>query len=216
MKTICSFKIPAACLAIGLCLSSAAQEKQEVAKPNVEKATLAGAIIVSRDVTGRYSQHPVVFRQLMEYVGKNYTAVGGCFGVYPRDPDAVEEKDLKWQIGVRVLPGKPLGYGKSLPLEEMPVMSAAKLRQTLRQMKRPEAPYTLGILPATTAAIIESTVGNAAHDGLDMIPWMARNGYVQTHPTRMEYLSHEGPMPDMKVRIIIPMKQRATGLKSSN
>jgi|SRR5580704_1365135 hypothetical protein len=195
-------------LVVGLRSSSAAQEKQEVARPNVKIATITGAIVVSGEVTGPYSQHLVVFQQLMEYVGKSYAAVGACFGVYPRDPDAVEGKDLKWQVGVRVMPGKPLGYGNSLPIEEMPVMSAAKLRHTIRVMKRAEVPYELRMMPATTAAIIESNVGNAAHDGLDMIPWMARNGYVQTAPTRLEHLSCEGPVSDMTVRIIIPMKEQ--------
>jgi hypothetical protein len=216
MKPSLLFTIFSGFLAVGACFSFAPQEKQEVVRPSVKIVTITGAIVIFREVTGPYSQHPLVLQQLMEYVGKSYAAVGACFGVYPLDPDAVDGKDLKWQVGVRVITGKPLGYGNSLPIEEMPVMSTAKLRRTFRVMKRPEAPYELRMMPATTAAIIESTVGNAAHDGLDMIPWMARNGYVQTAPTRMEYLSHEGPVSDMKVRIIIPVNERATGLKSSN
>jgi hypothetical protein len=182
----------------------------------VKTTEVPAAIIIYRTVTGPYSLHPEVFQQLMEYVGKNYAAAGACFGIYPVDPDAVESKNLKWQVGVRVVPGRPMGYGKSLPLEKMSTMSDAAILRTLRDMKRPDAPYQLRIMSATTAVVSESTVAKAGQDGLDLIPWMARNGYVQTGPTRMEYLSHEGPPSEIKVAIIVPIKQRATKLKSSS
>lgn len=174
------------------------------------------AIVLLRDVSGPYTQHPVVMREMMEYVGKHYAAVGACFGIYPRDPDATAEKELKWQVGVRVTTGEPQGFGKSIPTDELPKMSHAEREQIMRRMQQPAAPYRLAMLPGTTAGLVESTVADAAHDGLDVIPWMARNGYVQTGPTRMEYLSHEGEPSAIKVRIIVPMKLRATGLKSSN
>jgi hypothetical protein len=49
-----------------------------------------------------------------------------------------------------------------------------------------------------------------------MIPWAPQNGYVQTGPTRMEYLSHEGTPTEMRVKIIVPVKKRESGLKLSN
>lgn len=193
-----------------------AKEKETPVPPKVEVSRISSAIVMSREVTGPYSQHPVVFEQLMQYVGKNYRAVGACFGIYPSDPDAVKAADLRWEIGVRVLPGEPLGYGKNLPAEQLPEMSDARLRKTLRRMKQPDAPYKLKILASTTAAIVDSTVARAAQDGLAMIPWAQKNGYVQTGPTRMEYLSHEGPPSEIRVKIIVPVKKRASGLRLSN
>jgi GyrI-like small molecule binding protein len=193
-----------------------AQEKENPVPPKVEISRISSAIVIYREVTGPYSQHPVVFEQLMQYVGKNYRAVGACFGIYPNDPDAVKAADLRWEIGVRVLPGEPLGYGKNLPVEQLPEMSDVQLRKTVRRMKQPDAPYKLKILSSTTAAIVDSTVASAAQDGLAMIPWAPKNGYVQTGPTRMEYLSHEGPPSEIKVKIVVPMKKRASGLKLSN
>jgi hypothetical protein len=80
-------------------------------------------------------------------------------------------------------------------------------------MKQPEAPYKLMILQQTSAALVDSTVAQAGQDGLAMFPWMAKNGYVQVGPTRMEYHSHEGQLSEIKVTIIVPVKERATGLR---
>jgi GyrI-like small molecule binding domain len=192
------------------------QQPDGAVPPKVEVSRIPSAIVIYREVTGPYSQHPVVFDQLMQYVGKNYRAVGACFGIYPKDPDAVEVSELRWEIGVRVVPGEALGYGKNLPIEELPNVSDARLRQTLRRMKQPEAPYKLKILEGTTAAVVDSTVARAPQDGLAMIPWAPQNGYVQTGPTRMEYLSHEGTPTEMRVKIIVPVKKRESGLKLSN
>jgi len=152
----------------------------------------------------------------MQYVGKNYRAVGACFGIYLKDPDAVKVSELRWEIGVRVVPREPLCYGKNLPIEELPNVSDARLRQTLAQMKQPEAPYKRKILEGATAAVVDSTVARAAQDGLAMTPWAPRNGYVQTGPARMEYLSHEGTPTEMPVKIIVPVKKRESRLKLSN
>lgn len=211
-------KIPIrVCFEIAVCMALAGGFFVERATAQeVEITRVPAAIIIYREVTGPYSQHPEAFREMMDYVGKNYAAAGACFGIYPMDPDAVESQNLKWEVGVRVVPGEPLGYGNSLPLERVPKMSDAVLRRTLREMKRPEAPYKLRVMPAMTAGVRHSTVAKAAQDGLDLIPWMARNGYVQTGPTRMEYLSHEGPPTEIKVAIIVPMQKRATNLKSSS
>jgi hypothetical protein len=202
-----------------LCLSlpCVAQEGPERAEPpKVSVSTIPSAIILYREVTGPYNQHPEVFAELMKYVETNYRAVGACFGIYPQDPDAVKAKELHWEIGVRVVPGIPLGYGNNLPIEQLTVRSDRQWQQTLRKMRQPESPYGLKVLPKTDAAVVDSTVSAAAQDGLAMFPWMATNGYVQVGATRMEYLSHEGPPSEMKVTIIVPVKRRPSGLRLNN
>jgi hypothetical protein len=82
-------------------------------------------------------------------------------------------------------------------------------------MKQPESPYKLMILRESSAALVDSTVAHAAQDGLAMFPWMAKNGYVQVGPTRMEYHSHEGSPSEIKVTIIVPVKERASGLRTN-
>lgn len=165
---------------------------------------------------GPYDLHPEVFGELMKYVGAHYRAVGACFGIYPQDPDAVKAKELHWEVGVRVVPGEPLGYGNNLPIEKLPVWSDRELEGALRKMKQPQSPYRLKLLTKTNAAVVDSTVAKAAQDGLAMFPWMAKNGYVQVAATRMEYLSHEGPLSEMKVAIIVPIEQRPSGLRLSH
>jgi hypothetical protein len=202
------------CGLFALSVFSQGQEAEQLAATHVEVIHLPAAIVLYRSATGPYSQHPVVFDELMKYVGANYRAVGACFGVYPHDPDATRTADLKWEVGVRVIPGAPLGYGKNLPIEELPNQSAAGLKGLMLRMKTPAEPYKLRIQEETTAAVLESTVERAPQDGLALFPWMAKNGYVQIGPTRMEYLSHEGPPSQIKVRIILPVKIRESGLKT--
>jgi hypothetical protein len=203
-------------LVLSLLGVSGAQEKEGAAQLKVQVLRIPAAIMISREMTGPYTQHPAAFAQLMEYIGRNYRAVGACFGIYPDDPDAVKASELRWEIGVRVIPGEPLGFGNNLPIEQLPAMSEVQLRKTLERMRQPEAPYKLKILADTTAAVVDSTVAMAPQDGLAIIPWMPKNGYVQTGPTRMEYLSHEGSPTELKVKIIVPVKKRASGLKLSN
>jgi hypothetical protein len=111
---------------------SLGRQNEEAVPPKIEVSRIPSAIVMYREVTGPYSQHPIVFDQLMQYVGKNYRAVGFCFGIYPNDPDAVNASELHWEIGVRVVPGEALGFGKNLSIEELPKVSDARLRQTLR------------------------------------------------------------------------------------
>jgi hypothetical protein len=180
---------------------------------NVNIENIPAAVVLVRDVTGPYSQHPVVFKEMMDYVGKNYRAVGACFGIYSNDPDAVKSGNLRWQVGVRVTQGAPLGFGNNLPISTLKSASPAQLRRAMSRLKPPEKPYHLQVLDPAEAAVVESTVARSPKDGLAMFPWMAENGYVQVAPTRMEYLSHEGPPQDIKVRIIVPVQKRASGVK---
>jgi hypothetical protein len=166
---------------------------------------------VIRDVTGPYNKHPEVFQEMMKYVGENYRALGACFGIYPVDPDATKESTLVWQVGVRVTPGKPLGFGQSIPLDQKAI-SAVHLKQDRKRLKAPTSPYRLVVMPEATAAMIESTVAETPKDGLSMFRWMAENGYVQVAATRMEYLSHEGPPEEIRTRILVPVAKRKSGL----
>ena len=118
-----------------------------------------------------------------------YIGVGDCFGIYPMDPDAVASPAaLRWRVGVRV---------------------SAKPGQRLQA---PKPPYKLERLPATQAAVLETRVDTAATDGLALLRWMPENGYVQTGPTRMEYLAHDGNPLLIPARIIVPIKKRPSGL----
>jgi hypothetical protein len=169
-------------LMVCLTLPCVAQQGQERVEPRVSVAAVPSAIVLYREVTGPYDQHPEVFADLMRYVGANYRAVGACFGVYPQDPDSVQAKQLHWEVGVRVVPGKPLRHGNNLPIEKLPVWSDRKLEGALQKMKHPHSPYRLKLQAKTNAAVVDSTVANAAQDGLAMFPWMAKNGYVQIAP----------------------------------
>jgi hypothetical protein len=199
-----------ACMVLPCSAQGGPQQSDEL---KVRVSAVPSAIVIYRDVTGPYDQHPEVFTEMMKYVGLNYRAVGACFGIYPNDPDAVRATQLHWQVGVRVEPGRPLGYGNSVPIEQYPVISKTQLEASLRTMKQPDAPYKLMILTETNAAQVESTVAAASKDGLAMFPWMAKNGYVQIGPTRMEYHSHEGSPSEIKVTIIVPVKERPSGLR---
>jgi hypothetical protein len=180
---------------------------------NIRIEKIPAAVVLVREVAGPYSQHPVVFKEMMDYVGKNYRAVGACFGIYPNDPDAVKSGNLRWQVGVRVTQGAPLGFGNNLPISTLKPASPAQLRRAISKLKPAETPYHLQVLDPAEAAVVESTVARSPKDGLAMFPWMAENGYVQVAPTRMEYLSHEGPPQHIKVRIIVPVQKRPSGLK---
>ncbi|MGD0941460.1 MAG: hypothetical protein ABR905_17310 [Terracidiphilus sp.] len=179
----------------------------------IQVRAMAGSVILYRDVSGSYEQHPTVFNELMSYAGKSYRATGPFFGIYPIDPDAVKGTALTWQVGIRVTSGEP-GFPNAAPepnITEVP--NSERLRQTLASLHTPESPYKLAVLDEGEVAVIESTVGRAAADGLSVSPWMANNGYVQVGPTRMEYLSYSGPSEAIKVRILVPVKKRPSGLK---
>ena len=165
-----------------------------------------------RDVKGSYGRHEVVFREMMQYVGENYRALGDCFGIYPMDPDAVKQGELSWQVGVRIVPGKPLGFGERVEFSDGAMRAAMNLKADRKKLKSAAAPYRIVLIEAAEAAVVESTVADSAKDGLAMFRWMAENSRVQVAPTRMEYLSHEGAPNQIKTRIIVPVEKRASGL----
>lgn len=167
-----------------------APESARVPDEQIRVEQVSGGTILIRDVTGSYAQHPRLFAEMMAVRDRLFTSVGACFGIYPLDPDAVERPaDLRWQIGVRV--------------------SAAQGRQSLA---RPPKPYRLVALGPTEAAVLETDVQHAGTDGLAMYRWMAEHGYVQTAPTRLEYLSHDGSPMLLPARIIVPVRKRPSGL----
>lgn len=150
---------------------------------------VSGGSALLRNVTGDYSQHPAVFAELFRVRDRQYLPVGDCFGIYPIDPDTVESSgSLAWQIGVRVV------------------------SKDSARLAKPPAPYRIAQLPDVEAAVLETTVQNAAVDGLSILRWLPEHGYVQSGPTRMEYLTHEGSPMLIPARIIVPIKKRKTGL----
>lgn len=151
--------------------------------------TVPGGMMLVRDVTGDYRQHPRVFAEMMRLRDADYVAVGDCFGIYPVDPDTVTSPaDLRWRVGVRVV-AKDGG-----------------------RLRKPPAPYRLETLPTVEAAVLATTVKSAALDGLSLLRWLPEHGYVQVSPTRMEYQGHEGDPMLLPARIIVPIKKRVSGL----
>jgi hypothetical protein len=183
--------------------------------PAIQVRAAPGSVILYRDVSGSYDQHPTVFNELMQYARRTYRISGQFFGIYPVDPDAAQGDALKWQVGIRVTPGDP-GTSASEPIPDgQDFPSAEALKRTLNSLHAPTLPYKLMILDQSEVATVDSTVAHAAQDGLSITPWLALNGYVQIGPTRMEYLSYQGPPEEIKVRILVPVKRRASGLKVS-
>src|ERR1700737_5316657 len=103
-----------------LLLASGALAEGPADRDSVPSRTATGKVVtvrtipaswaLIRDVRGDYALHPRVFEELMQYVGANFRAVGDCFGIYPTDPDATKKENVRWQVGVRIASGTPLGY----------------------------------------------------------------------------------------------------------
>lgn len=181
------------------------------AGPTVVVARETPMVIICREVSGAYSLSPTYFGQLSRYADTRYRVAGGFFGIYPVDPDAVSSAgQLKWLVAQQVIGGTALGLGSSaLPRR----YSASEAVAVLRGLPPARNPYKLLIIPEQTVALIRSTIGRAGMDGLSMYPWMARNGYVQVGPTRMEFLATTGSPSAIPVRIIVPIKRRPSRLK---
>lgn len=177
---------------------------------SIEKVPASWALI--RDVPGTYEKHPEVFGEMKSYVGMNFRALGDSFGVYPTDPDAVELRELHWQVGIRIIPGEPLGYGNSLPLITSLGKSPQDLENDKKQFKQARAPYKIVLLESVEAAVVESTVEETPKDGLAITTWLAQNGYVQIGATRMEFLKFDGPANKVPTRIIVPVQKRSSGI----
>lgn len=181
---------------IALLLTTRLVAAQELRPPithedRIQIQQIPSMTIVYREVVGDYSLHPKVFAEMMAYTQKRFVPVGTCFGIYPIDPDSVDSPaKLKWEVGVAV--ARPAGSKPNLP--------AAK------------APYQLKELSATQAAVLETDVADAGKDGLAMFRWIIEHGFVQTAPTRMEYITHQGDPMEIKARIIVPIKKRYSGL----
>jgi hypothetical protein len=161
---------------------------------------VAAQTVMYRTVHGDYSQHARVCAQTVSYATKkypdNYRGAGAYFGVYPVDPESLPTTaSLQWEVGVTLGPSKP---GETL---------------TVKALRQPESPYRLTVWPETDAAVLESDVRHTAFDGLSMYRWLLENGYVQTAPTRMEFLTTAQDPMDIRTRILIPVVQRRSGLK---
>lgn len=201
-------------LIIGLALASADGQRlaaqtsvaDQSAKAIVVK-TVPASIIVARDVTGPYSQHAVIFKQLLQYTAGKYGKPEALLGIYPDDPDAVQPEDLHWTVAVRIS-----GEDKDVPNATRGPQLEEDLKRSMGSLQQPSDPYKLVLIRESLAAVVESTVAAAPKDGLAIIPWMANNGFVQIAPTRMEYLTSSGDPASMKIRIIVPIKKRPSGL----
>ncbi|MEQ8906863.1 hypothetical protein [Ekhidna sp.] len=160
---------------------------------------------------GDYSQHPKALTELMNYVGENYRIVGTCLGIYPFDPDAVPSDSLVWDVGIRVIPGDPAMVHEDGDTFQVRA-SEEELSVPLDDLKYPEAPYQLKKIGSTKAITVETIVENAGKEGLAMDAWLTMHGYVQVAPTIMEYAMVDVEPTKVPVKIIIPVKERMTGL----
>ena len=164
----------------------------------IEIDSIPALVVVSQTVTGPYSQHPKVFSEMGRYITANYSWLAYCIGIYPDDPDVVASDALTWQV---VFPVSSPGLEFSDPYDVLEILP------------KPAAGYELRVLPATAAAVLVTNVKEAATDGLALIDWIVRNGYVQIAPTRMEFLA-DAEVPEMvPTRIVIPVVERTSGLR---
>jgi hypothetical protein len=138
--------------------------------------------VLSRAVTGSYSQHPAMLAELRRYVATtNARAVGPVMGIYPMDPDLIPQNDLHWQVAVPV---------------------AASLRV--------QRPYVMTVFPATETVSIDTTVAQLEGDANFLKKWLIDNGFVQTGPTRMLFHDPDNSNPMVaKTTIVYPVKRRA-------
>jgi hypothetical protein len=170
---------------------------------------IAAKPVLIRTVTGPYSKHPEAFTEFMRFAESKYLTVGRCFGIYPTDPDAIKG-DPTWMIGVEVSVGSP-GHVEAVG------RTGSSPAETLRRLATPKSPgYRLRELPAVQVATLHSTVARSASDGLRLVKWLADNGYAQVGPTRMEYLSHDGPPNSLPTRIVVPVVARHRQIRPSH
>jgi len=143
--------------------------------------------LISKAMVGDYSQHSTEFKRLFEFAQKNITGATHGIGIYPQDPDAVGMQTVEWTIGL--------------------VLSPDPTRPAIGNI----TPYRVQVLPVTLSAVVETTMGKAESDGLYLLGWLPKSGYVQTGPTRMEYMGNT-PGADNPVRILVPLKKRARAI----
>jgi hypothetical protein len=175
---------------------------------------LSACNILFSEHKGSYQQHPDAFPKLMEYAYKNYHPIGVCMGLYPDDPDAIAEVDLKWKVGIRVLPLKQNGQPSDFKSEDPFAVNATmeELSIPVTDLTKPKSPYELETLPKVSVIYVVTTVEKAGIDGLAMNAWLTINGYVQTGTTRMEFAMQKVEPMKMPVKISIPVVKRKSGL----
>jgi hypothetical protein len=151
---------------------------------DIQIATLPAMSAIVRPMQGDYSQHARAAGDLLKTVSMQCKAGGVIFGEYPEDPGAVGMANVHWA----------LGYEMSVPPRGACAISLSKL-------------YSIRILPATNAAVLQTTLGHSPQAGLFLLKWLPDSGYVQAGPTRMEYLDDKGTA-ETPVRIVLPILKR--------
>jgi hypothetical protein len=139
--------------------------------------------VLSREVSGSYSQHPAMLAELRRYTASTKApALGPVMGIYPMDPDVVPENELRWQVAVPV---------------------ATSLRV--------ELPYVMTVFPPTETVSLDTTVARLEDDANFLKKWLIDNGFVQTGPTRMLFHDPDNKDPlAVKATIVYPVKRRAS------
>lgn len=177
----------------------------------VKLETIPATNVVSLKFSGNYQNHPEAYMQLSDYVNKNYATTGGVIGIYPQDPDLVDESKLTWEINLRVLPGKPgtTDYTSANEIDPFDIKIPEELFfAPLSKFKAPEKPYTIKQLESTKAVTLVSDVAHIGRDGLAINAWIDLNNYVQTNTTRIEFGAVKQKSMQIPVKIMVPVIKR--------
>jgi hypothetical protein len=162
---------------------------------------------------GSYNQHPAAFTQLATFSRQRLAGAtfGAPVGIYPTDPDAIgvafpTDSGIAANTRGRPLAASAAGDARLTWELTLPVESRSLARV------RVAPPYEVKTLPATQAVVLDSDAGRASVEGLALGVWVMEHGYVQTAPTRMQYIANSGTGTAMTTRIIIPVRKRPSGL----
>ena len=150
--------------------------------PDVTIKSLPRSTAIVRQMTGSYAQHSDAAHALLKLVSEKCATRGHVYGEYPEDPGAVGMENVHWNLGYEMAANDPC------------MSSLPKL-------------YRVAVLPPTYAAVLTTTIAKTQEDGLAIAKWLPDSGYVQSAPTRIEYLDESGA-PDSAVQIVMPVKKR--------
>jgi hypothetical protein len=179
--------------------------------------------VLSRNLQGGYDKTQEAFNDLKTVMMQQAATVkpapqaataqatavaADCIGIYPFDPDAVAKSRMEW--------------GAAIMIPDTPAFRNFKVPAPAKRLSVPASEYKVETLPAIEAAVMYSTVGRSAEDGLKFFPWLAETGHVQVGPTRMLYFSDTTidllkATPEQiaatKTKIMVPIKKRDRDIK---
>jgi hypothetical protein len=158
----------------------------------VRVTNLPAQSIMVRTITGSFRQHATLVPEMLAHarsIGLRDAARGGILGIYPMDPDAVDnEKDLEWYLALTAPPN-----ATAAKLAVSPGMLANNVRADFGTLESKaltlphpadNAPFHMAPIVEGTAIVAEVGYPEMAAVGSSMMEFMVRNNMVQTAPTR--------------------------------